>query len=187
MRIRGCRPAGRHPTRNQANASGDCTIIISTPLTLSAFAAAALSLLGVSTGMAAGGSTAEAFAKGGAFCFELGGQEDNQFQHFKLVAEPATDAAPFNVVAVHGVERGTSKGLVYANTFAGTATESPATSGTGSALHLTLNGGGNSVRLDGSPEMWLLQYAAELRSDTLAGTIIGYEMETGAIANGKPH
>lgn len=146
---------------------------------------AALAIAGAGPGLAAG-STAKAFARGGAFCFALGGQAEGEFQHMKLVAERATGPSPFNVIPVHGVERGTWKGKIYENTFTGTATVAPPAGGSGMALHFTLNGGGNSIRPDGSPEMWLLQYAAELKADTLAGSIAGYEMETGAIANGKP-
>lgn len=147
---------------------------------------ATLALLGVTAGAAAADNTAAAFTKGGTFCFSFGGQAEGQFQHLMLVAEPGTGSAPFNVIPVHGVERGSWKGSIYENTFAGTATESAPASGTGTALHLTLSGGGNSIRKDGVPDMWLVQYAAEVKSDTLAGTIIGYETQTGPIENGKP-
>lgn len=135
-----------------------------------------------------GNSTAAAFAGGGTFCFEYGQQAEGQFQHLKLVSEPATGTAPFNVIPVHGVERGTWKGAIYENTFTGTATETPSASPAkpGPALLMTLYGGGNSYRPDGTSEIWILQYAVELSADTLIGKAVGSETQSGSIVDGKP-
>lgn len=159
-------------------------------LSLLTLAAAALALPGLPAGVAAADiaadSTAAAFAAGGTFCFELGGQAQGEFQHLKLVTSPATGTPPFNVIPVHGVERGSWKGAEYENTFTGAATESAAASGSGTALHLTIAGGGNSLKPDGSPEIWIVQYAGELKVDSLAGTMTGYETQSAAVADGKP-
>lgn len=161
---------------------------------ISAFSAtslgAAILLLAIPTVQAADAvpNTAAAFAGGGTFCFELGGQDEGQFQHLKFVAEPTSGVAPYNVIPVHAVERGSWKGMTYENTFTGTATEAPSANpkAPGAALLMSLNGGGPSYKPDGSPEIWVLQYAVELRADTLSGKIVGYEMESGAVVSGKP-
>ena len=51
---------------------------------------------------------------------------------------------------------------------------------------MTLAGGGNGYGLDGKPVIWTQHYVLELNPVTLARKVVGYDMGSGAIADGKP-
>lgn len=63
---------------------------------------------------------------------------------------------------------------------------SPTQGGTGPAVLVTLAGGGNSYGPDGKPVIWSQHYVLELNPVTLARKVVGYDMGSGAIADGKP-
>ena len=131
-------------------------------------------------------ATAEAFAKGGTFCFDIGGGSDGDHQHFKLVTEPAASPGPFNVIEVHGIEKGQWQKTLYLNGLTGTATLGPSSQpgASDTALHFSLIGNGNGFTKGGTPELWTLQYALELSPATLTGTLYGAANESGTIAEG---
>lgn len=134
------------------------------------------------------GYSADALTRGGTFCFAIGGQSDGQFQHLRLVSQPASSQPPYNVIPVNGVEHRACKDYDYENAFVGTATvaPSPTPGGTGPAVLVTLAGGGNSYGPDGKPVIWSQHYVLELNPETLVGKVVGYDMGSGAVADGKP-
>jgi hypothetical protein len=129
-------------------------------------------------------ATAEAFAKGGTFCFDIG--SDGDHQRFKLVTKPASGPGPFNVIEVHGIEKGQWEKNLYLNGLAGSATIDPSSvpGSTDTALHISLMGNGNGFTKEGAPELWTLQYSFELSPATLTGKLYGYADESGPIAEG---
>lgn len=155
-----------------------------------------LAFVGVLTPMAprnahadvATGYSVGSIFRGGAFCFEVGGQSDGQFQHLKLVTQPASDRTLYNVIAVNGVEHGVCKDYDFENAFVGTATLAPSPDPAikGKTLLVTLNGGGVSYGADGRPVIWNQHYVLELNPESLAGRLVGYDTGTGAITDGKP-
>lgn len=129
-------------------------------------------------------ATAEAFAKGGTFCFDIG--SDGDHQHFKLVTEPASSPGPFNVIEVHGIEKGQWQKALYLNGLTGTATLGPSSrpGASDTTLHISLVGNGNGFTKEGVPELWTLQYSLELSPATLTGTLYGAADQSGTIAEG---
>lgn len=137
--------------------------------------------------------SAAAFSAGQTVCFELGDHKDGAFQHLKLVFEPAPGDGSYPVIPVHGIERGTwqsgAASGVYVNEFAGTGTVAPSAqpASTDSRLFITLTGGGNGYKSDGSAELWTIQYALDLDPATLEGRIYGVAIESGTLVNGDPY
>ena len=133
--------------------------------------------------------TADAFAKGGTFCFDIGSGSDGDHQHFKLVTEAAASPGPYAVIEVHGIEKGALQNVKYVNGLAGTATLAPSSvpNVTVDTLHISLMGNGNSVNEDGKQELWTLQYSLELSPDTMNGTFYGYALESTAITEGSDY
>ena len=131
-------------------------------------------------------ATAEAFAKGGTFCFDIGSGSDGDHQHFKLVTEPASSPGPYNVIEVHGIEKGQWQKALYLNGLTGTATLGPSSrpGASETTLHISLVGNGNGFTKEGTPELWTLQYSLELSPATLAGTLYGTADQSGTIAEG---
>lgn len=130
--------------------------------------------------------TADAFAKGGTFCFDIGSGRDGDHQHFKLVTEAAVSPGPYDVIEVHGIEKGALQNVKYVNGLAGTATLAPSSAPnvTGDTLHISLMGNGNSIRKDGGQELWTLQYSLELSPATMTGTFYGYAIQSTAVTEG---
>ena len=134
-----------------------------------------------------GAYSAEALTKGGTFCFQIGNQSAGQFQHLRLVSQRPSTEAPYNVIPINGVEHGLCKDYDYENAFVGTATLAPSSvpGAGGNALLITLTGGGNSYQVDGMPVIWMQHYILELNPNNLSGKVLGYDMGSGAVADGK--
>jgi len=134
-------------------------------------------------------TTAEAFAKGGTFCFDIGSGADGDHQHFKLVTEPASAPGPFNVIEVHAIEKGQWQKALYLNGLTGSATLGPSSQpgASDTTLHISLVGNGNGFTKEGTPELWTLHYSLELSPATLGGKLYGYADESGVIAEGAPY
>lgn len=134
-------------------------------------------------------ATADAFAKGGTFCFDIGSGSDGDHQHFKMVTEPASGAGPLNVIEVHAIEKGQWQKDLYINGLAGSATLGPSSApgATDTTLHVSLMGNGNGFTKEGTPELWSLNYSFELSPATLIGKLYGSADESGTIAEGAPY
>lgn len=134
-------------------------------------------------------ATAEAFAKGGTFCFDIGSGSDGDHQHFKMQTEPASGPGPFSVIEVHAIEKGQWQKDLYLNGLSGSATIGPSSvpGSPETMLHVSLMGNGNGFTKDETPELWTLNYSFELSPATLTGKLYGHADESGTIAEGAAY
>lgn len=139
----------------------------------------------------AGAATAEAFAAGGTFCFDIGSGKSGENEQIKLVTRAGDPAPELGVIEIHGVERGTWQGGVFINALVGSGTIGPSSvpGSKETVLHISLLGNGNGYKLQNpnEAELWSVRYALELSRDTMTGKLFGYAVESNAIVDGALH